>query len=193
MKHETGKSGHGWGPCSYRCVHPSCGMWFTNSLDLRQHCRDEFRALPKRYCTKVEAEAMAVLPAGLCRNSNTQPTGSQVRALDEIFTRQFTSVGSADSVSAKKGFSPPKRDGLRAYRSPNLSPKSPSSSGSRENRSNAHHFNALEGLNSDSVVNTGYVRVYQRYVRSRSPPRFARPAKAPDAPAPRRTIFGQGQ
>ena len=111
---------------------------------------------------------MATLPAGLCRNSNSLHAGSQVRALDEIFTRQY-SRDSAETDYAKHAFTPPKRDGLRAYRSPNVSPKSPSSSGSREARSDAHHYNSLEGLNSDSVVNTGYVKVYQRYVRSRYP------------------------
>ncbi len=202
MKHEVGKSGHGWGPCSYRC---SCGTWFTTSVDLRQHCRNEGHALPKRYCTKVEVEAMATLPAGLGRGSNFQPPDSKPRALDEIFTQQL--ANDANGTVNQRWFSPPKRDGLRAYRSPNVSPRSPSSSGSRKARCVAHHYNALQGLNTDSVVNTGYVKVYQRYCRSRSPPRFVQPAnapgvtlppsaslvtpKAPPAPVPQRTIFGQ--
>ncbi len=202
MRHEVGKSGHGWGPCSYRC---SCGMWFTNSFDLRQHCRNEGHGLPKRYCTKVEVEAMATLSTGLGRGSNFPQPDPKPRALDEIFTYQL--ANDADGAVHQRHFSPPKRDGLRAYRTPDVSPRSLSSSGSRLARCVAHHYNALQGLNTDSVVNTGYVKVYQRYRRSRSPPRCVMPAgaqvatrpnsasqttpKAPPVPAPQRTIFGQ--
>ena len=197
MRHETGRSGHDWGPCAYRC---SCGTWFTNSFDLRQHCRNEGHALPKRYCTKVEVEAMATLPTGLGRGSNYQPSDSRPRALGEISTRQLARDERGDRN--QRGFSPPKRDGLRAYRSPGLSPRSPSSPGSRDARCDAHHYNALEGLNTDSVTNTGYVKVYRKYRRSRSPLRFVPPAKpsevvvtpeAPPAPAPQSdiSIFGQ--
>ena len=103
MTHETGKSGHGWGPCTYRCVYVSCGKWFNNSFHVRVHCRNEFHALPKRYCTKVEVEAMSVLDDGLSRISNTQPTGPHARKLDEIFTRQYT-AGTTDSISARRVF-----------------------------------------------------------------------------------------
>ena len=201
--HEVGKSGHGWGPCSYRCA---CGKWFTNSIDLRHHCRSEGHGLPKRYCTKVGVTAMATLPTGLGRASNfPMPDGK--RQLDEILTQQIESANDEEGIAHRQCYSPPKRDGRMACRTPNVSPRSISSSGSRLARGVAQHYNALEGLSTDSVVNTGYVKVYQRYRRSRSPPRFVMPAgapvvtrpdsssqvtpKAPPAPVPQRTTFGQ--
>ena len=203
MRHEVGKSGHGWGPCSYRC---SCGKWFTNSVDLRHHCRSAGHGLPKRYCTKVEVAAMATLPTGLGRASNfPQPDGK--RPLDETLTHHVESANDDEGILHRQCFSPPKRDGRMAYRTPDVSPRSISSSGSRLARGVAHHYNALQGLNTDSVVNTGYVKVYQRYRRSRSPPRCVMPAgasvatrpnstsqitsKAPSVSAPQCTIFGQ--
>jgi hypothetical protein len=102
---------------------------------------------------------MATLPTGLGRASNfPMPDGK--RQLDEILTQQIESANDEERIAHKQCFSPPKRDGRMAYRTPNVSPRSISSSGSRLARGVAHHYNALEGLNTDSVVNTGYVKVY---------------------------------
>ncbi len=203
-RHEMGRSGHGYGPCTYRCF---CGRWFANSSDLREHCRDEGHALPKRYCTKVEVDAMMFLPDGLGRTSNYAAAldPSKPRPLDAIFTEKIDSREEREP-GRQRHFTPPMRDGLKAYRTPGVSPRSPSSSGSRRDRRSAHHFNALQGLNSDNICNTGCVKVYHRYHRSRSSPTIRSPTRHPSehlpaaasqksssTPVPQKTIFGQQQ
>ncbi len=170
-KHECGKSGHHLGPCAYSCL---CGESFTTSMALRAHCRDQAHALPKRYCTEVEVEAMKTLPEGLGLHTNQSVSSlshsdHKPRALDMIFTAQLNSRIEKDPES-QRHWEPTMRDGLLAYRTPELSPASPSSSGSRRNRCSAHYFNALQGSNSDSLSNTGCVKVYRGYCRYRSPP-----------------------
>jgi hypothetical protein len=179
-RHETGKSGHHHGPCIYRCL---CGQVFSTSMELRVHCRRESHGLPKRYCTKVETEAMMTLPEGLGLHTN-HSVGSlchvnrKPRALDKIFTEQL--AGRAErKPECQRHFQPPTRDGLLAYSTPEDSPRCLSSSGSRRNRSSAHHYNALQGSNADSLINTGCVKIYRRYRRSRSPPTFWSPSRNP--------------
>ena len=121
------------------------------------------------------------LPDGLGRTSNHVGCLVRQRPLDVILTEQIDSREER-KPGRQRHFPPPMRDGLKAYRTPNVSPRSPSSSGSRANRRSAHHLNALQGVNTDNVVNTGYVKVYHRYHRSRSPPTIRSPTRHPTDP-----------
>ena len=190
-KHERGRSGHLHDPVAYRCL---CGESFPTSMALRAHCRQLIHALPKRFCTEVEVEAMKTLPEGLGLYTNHRVeslshSDHKPRALDAIFTEQRRGRTEKDPESQKL-WDAPTRDGLLMYRTPELSPESPSSSGSARNRRSAHYFSALQGSNADSLSNTGCVKVYRRYCRSRSPPAmwppFANPFEDPPTAWPSR-------
>ncbi len=179
-KHECGKSGHQLGPVAYRCW---CGDSFPTSMALRAHCRDQVHALPKRFCTEVEVEAMKTLPEGLGLHTNQSVSSlshsdHKPRALDMIFTAQLNGRIEKDPES-QRHWEATTRDGLLAYHTPEVSPRSPSSSGSGRNRCLAHYFNALQGSNADSLSNTGCVKVYRGYRRSCSPPAVWPPSTNP--------------
>ena len=178
-KHECGKSGHQEDPIAFRCL---CGEVFSTSQALRIHCRQSGHALPKRFCTEVEVEAMRTLPEGLgiytnqCRESLSH-TEQRPRALDAIFTEKQKERIAKDPNSQGL-WDAPTRNGLLAYSSPGVSPRSPSSSGSVRNRQSAHYLNALQGSNTDCLHNTGCVKIH-RYSRSRSPPAMWPPHSNP--------------
>ena len=179
-KHECGKSGHRQDPVAFRCL---CGGMFSTSQALRVHCRQSAHALPKRFCTEVEVEAMKTLPEGLGIYTNQRKeslchSDRKPCALDAIFTEKYKGRIAKDPESQGL-WDAPVRDGLLSYRSPGISPESPSSSGSVRNRRSAHYYNALQGSNTDCLFNTGCVKVYRRYSRSRSPPAMWPPLSNP--------------
>ena len=170
-KHECGKSGHQHDPVAYRCF---CGESFSTSQALRVHCRQSVHPLPKRFCTEVEVEAMKTLPEGLGLYTNRRVeslshSDHNPCALDVILTEKYKGR-IAKYPDSQALWDAPTSEGLLSYRSPGISPESPSSSGSVRNRRSAHYYNALQGSNTDSLFNTGCVKVYRRYSRSRSPP-----------------------
>ena len=179
-KHECGKSGHHSDPVAYRCW---CGELLPTSMALRAHCRYLVHALPKRFCTEVEVEAMKTLPEGLGLYTNHRVeslshSDHKPRALDAILTAQCRGRTEKDPESQRHWIAP-MRDDLVAYCTPEISPGSPSSSGSARNRRSAHYFNALQGSNADNLSNTRCVKVYRRYRRSRSPPAMWPPLANP--------------
>ena len=161
MKHETGPSGHGAGPGEYsdeyRCLTPECLKPHDHSMDLRAHCRYMNHLLPKRYCTDVEIDAMSVSASGLHAAVNVPSIQGPYRGtglLDRLYEERLR-------------MEPDRGAGPQKYRTPDISPDSPSSSGSRRNRHWAHSYEAFPMERDNHPDMRGWAR---RYHRSRSPP-----------------------
>ena len=151
-KHETGISGHREST-DYCCETPECEEEFNNSLDLRAHCRSTHHLLPKRYCTDVGIDAMSVCEGGLHEWTNEPGEQGRTGLLDRLY-RQRIGTMSGQGIC------------LPRYCSPQVSPGTPSSSGSRRNRHLAHSYDARSSQRDNRPDYRGWKK---RYHRARSP------------------------